>query len=60
MSEHELERVLGKLCKLRELQRAKEHVKQLERELRGEPVRAQESERIPEYLRPRAPDAAAN
>ena len=65
MSDQELEQILGKLRKLRQLQRARERVKQLERELRGEPgqvesARREESNPVPEFLRARATSAFAN
>ena len=53
MSDAELERVIGKLRKLRALHRARERVKQLERELRGEPAKPEESSYVPEFLRMR-------
>jgi hypothetical protein len=53
MSDAELERIIGKLRKLRALHRARERVKQLERELRGEPAKPEESSYVPEFLRMR-------
>lgn len=47
MSVEELERIVGKARKLRELQRAREHVRQLERELRGEPAKPPEASPVP-------------
>jgi hypothetical protein len=51
MSDEELQRVIGKAQRLKELRRAKERVRQLERELRGEPAKPEESTWIPEFLR---------
>ncbi len=51
MSDTELARVIGKLQKLKALHRARARVQQLERELRGEPARAEESAFVPEFLR---------
>ena len=39
MSDAELEQIIGKVRKLKALHRARENVKQLERELRGEPAK---------------------
>jgi hypothetical protein len=46
-----LDTVIGKAQKLRALHRAKERVRQLERELRGDVSQAQELAVIPEFLR---------
>ena len=51
MSDNELEQIIGKARRLRELRRAKERVRQLERELRGEPPRPEEPTWVPEFLR---------
>jgi hypothetical protein len=53
MSDAELERIIGKVRKLKALHRARERVKQLERELRGEPAKPEESSYVPEFLRMR-------
>jgi hypothetical protein len=53
MSEDELTLVVRKKHKLNELQRARKRVRQLERELRGEPEKPEESVFVPEFLRPR-------
>jgi hypothetical protein len=58
MIDRELEKVIGKTRKLRELQRARQRVIQLERELRGEPARAEEPPYIPEFLAQHAPRPA--
>ena len=55
MSDDELGQVIGKRRKLRELRRARERVQELERQLRGEPARPEESAYVPEFLRLRAP-----
>jgi hypothetical protein len=52
MSEDELTLVVRKKQKLNELQRARNRVRQLERELRGEPEKPEESVFVPEFLRP--------
>lgn len=53
MSEEQLQQIVGKASKLNELRRAKDRVRQLERELRGEPVKPQEPDYVPEFLRAR-------
>lgn len=50
MSNTELVRVIGKLQKLKALHRARARVQQLERELRGEPARAEEPVFVPDFL----------
>jgi hypothetical protein len=59
MSDDELQRVIGKARRLKELRRAKERVRQLERELRGEPAKPQESTWVPEFLRVRVSSGPA-
>jgi hypothetical protein len=54
MSTEELEQVVAKARKLRELRRARERVRQLERQLRGEPSTPEEPNRIPKFLTPPA------
>lgn len=54
MSDEELEQVIHKARMFTELRRAKERVKRLERELRGEPVQPEDSPYVPEFLRVRA------
>jgi hypothetical protein len=44
-------KVIDKLQKLRELRRARDRVRELERELRGEPARPVEGPSLPEFLR---------
>ena len=51
MSDNQLEQIIGKARRLRELRRAKERIRQLERELRGEPPRPEEPTWVPEFLR---------
>jgi hypothetical protein len=51
MSEEQLRQIVGKASKLNELRRAKDRVRQLERELRGEPVKPEEPDYVPEFLR---------
>ena len=53
MSEEQLQQIVGKASKLNELRRAKDRVRQLERELRGEPVKPGEPDYVPEFLRAR-------
>jgi hypothetical protein len=56
---HDELELVGKLRRLRALQRARERVKRSERELRGEPVGAEAPNDIPEFLRPRSVEAVA-
>jgi len=51
MSDNQLEQIIGKARRLKELRRAKERIRQLERELRGEPPRPEEPTWVPEFLR---------
>jgi hypothetical protein len=51
MNDATLETIIGKAQRLKELRRAKERVRQLERKLRGDPARPEESTYIPEFLR---------
>ena len=53
MSHEELELIIRKARKLNELRRAKERVKRLERELRGEPVPPEDAPHVPDFLRVR-------
>ena len=46
-----LSQVMGKLQKLHALRQARDHVRQLERELYGEPARARHTREVPEFLR---------
>ncbi len=51
MMDPQLERTISKARKLRELRRAKQRVKRLERELGGEAALPEQSGYVPEYLR---------
>jgi hypothetical protein len=51
MTDSEVERVIDKQHKLRALRHARERVRQLERELTGEPARPEDRPHIPEFLR---------
>jgi hypothetical protein len=51
MTNDELEALTGKAGKIRALLRARERVKQLERELRGEAPKPEQSTSVPEFLR---------
>ena len=59
MMEDDLEQIVGKARKLHELRRAKDRVRQLERELRGEPAKPREPDYVPEFLRARVPGGLA-
>lgn len=59
MIDPEVDKVLGKAMKLRELHRARQRVIQLERELRGEAVRPEEPSSIPAFLAQQPPRPAA-
>jgi hypothetical protein len=52
MSTDELEQIVAKARKLRELRRARERVRQLERQLRGEPPKPEEPTYVPKFLTP--------
>ena len=56
MNDETLERVFNKARMLRELHRAKIRVRQLERQLRGEPVEVEQEPQVPLFLT-RAPPA---
>lgn len=51
MSDYELEQIIRKRHQFRKLLLARERVKQLERELRGEPVKPEDAPYVPEFLR---------
>lgn len=60
MSDSEVQRIIDKLQQLQALRRARERVRQLERELSGEPPRLEDRPHddrahIPEFLRQRVP-----
>jgi len=50
MSDSEVRKVIDKLSKLRALSRARERVRQLERELYGEQSKREEPAAVPEFL----------
>ena len=60
MSTDELEQIVAKARKLRELRRARERVRQLERQLRGEPSKPEEPTYIPKFLAPAASRGVSN
>lgn len=52
MNDYELEQIIRKKRQFRKLLLARERVKQLERELRGEPIRPEEAPtNVPQFLR---------
>jgi hypothetical protein len=51
MVDHEVRKIVDKQRKLSALRQARERVRQLERELSGEPARREEPPRLPEFLR---------
>jgi hypothetical protein len=51
MVDHDVEKIVDKLQKLRALRHARERVRQLERELNGAPARPDDLPHLPEYLR---------
>ena len=51
MVDRDVVKIVDKLQKLRALRHARERVRRLERELNGEPAKAQSSPHLPEYLR---------
>jgi len=51
MVDHEVQKIVDKQQKLRALRHARERVRQLERELSGEPAKREEAPRLPEFLR---------
>jgi hypothetical protein len=50
-----IEKIIDKLQKLRELRRARDRVRQLERALSGQPATPVEALAIPEFLRQHLP-----
>jgi hypothetical protein len=50
MSTEEVEQIVAKARKFRELRRARERVRQLERQLRSEPPKPEEPTHIPRFL----------
>ena len=55
MVDHEVDKIVDKLQKLRALRHARERVRQLERELDGQPTKPEELPQLPEFLRQHAP-----
>jgi hypothetical protein len=55
MVDHEVEKIIDKLQKLRALRQARERVRQLERELNGEPAKPESPTHLPEFLLPHSP-----
>jgi hypothetical protein len=55
MVDHEVQMIVDKQRKLRALRHARERVRQLERELSGEPAKREEPPRLPEFLRQHTP-----
>lgn len=51
MVDREVEKIVDKLQKLRALRHARERVRQLERELNGEPAKPESPAHLPEFLR---------
>jgi predicted component of type VI protein secretion system len=59
MGDRQVEKIVEKLQKLRALRRARERVRQLERELNGEPAIPESDPYLPEFLRQHSPLMAA-
>lgn len=55
MVDREVQKIVDKLQKLRALRHARERVRQLERELNGEPAKAESAPHLPEFLRQHVP-----
>ena len=55
MVDQEVEKIVAKLQKLRALRHARERVRQLERELHGEPAKPEGPPHLPEFLRQHSP-----
>lgn len=55
MVDHEVEKIIDKLQKIRALRHARERVRQLERELSGAPAKREDPSQVPEFLRQDAP-----
>jgi hypothetical protein len=55
MVDHEVQKIVDKQQKLRALRHARERVRQLERELSGEPAKPEEPPHLPEFLRQNLP-----
>ena len=55
MRDHQVEKIVDKLQKLRALRHARERVRQLERELNGVPAKPEDPPHLPEFLRQQGP-----
>jgi len=55
MVNYEVQKIVNKQQKLRALRHARERVRQLERELSGEPAKREEPPHLPQFLRPDLP-----
>ena len=55
MVDHEVEKLVDKLQKLRALRCARERVRQLERELNAEPVKPESAPHLSEFLKQHGP-----
>jgi hypothetical protein len=55
MLDNDMEKIVDKLHKLRALRHARERVRQLERELNGEPAKPESPPYLPEFLRQHSP-----
>jgi hypothetical protein len=55
MVDHEVQKIIDKLQKLRALRYARERVRQLERELNGEPAKPESAAHLPAFLRQHGP-----
>jgi hypothetical protein len=55
MSDGEVRKIIDKLAKLKALSRARERVRQLERELYGDASRPEPPRAVPEFLSQRGP-----
>jgi len=51
MVDHVVQKIVDKQQKLRALRHARKRVRQLERELSGEPAKSEEPPHLPEFLR---------
>jgi hypothetical protein len=55
MGDSQVDKIVDKLHKLRALRCARERVRQLERELNGEPAKPETPAHLPEFLRQHGP-----
>ena len=55
MVDRDVEKIVDKLQKIRALRHARERVRQLERELNGEPAKREDPAHLPDFLRPDRP-----